>query len=47
MSTLLASCRSGEGFFAAELQHFSASVHPDVEAQVVGTLSLTPRCSVT
>ena len=25
------------GFFAAEMQHFSASVHPDVEAQVAGT----------
>ena len=28
------------GFFAAEMQHFSASVHLDVEAQVAGTLGV-------
>ena len=28
------------GFFAAEMQHFSASVHLDVEAQLAGTPGL-------
>ena len=40
-----------EGYFAAVLQHFSASVHLDVEAQGSGgggdAGSLTPRCSAT
>ena len=36
------------GSFAAVLQHFSASVHLDVEAQGGGDAgSLTPRCSAT
>ena len=34
-STSLSS--ASEGFFAAVMQHFSASVHLDVEAQVAGT----------
>ena len=42
---------SVEGYFAAVLQHFSASVHLDVEAQGSGgggdSGSLTPRCSAT
>ena len=37
-----------DGRFAAVLQHFSASVHLDVEAQGGGDAgSLTPRCSAT
>ena len=38
---------SEEGIFAAVLQHFSASVHPDVEAQGGGDAgSLPPRCGM-
>ena len=37
-----------EGWFAAVLQHFSTSVHLDVEVQGGGDAgSLTPRCSAT
>ena len=47
-STLVGLLLVRDGLFAAEMQHFSVSVHLDVESRGGGDAgSLTPRCSAT